>query len=240
MEVQKKVLLTGASSGIGKAIAKRLLEEGFEVYGVGRNFREDSLEIRSNPLFHAISCDLLEDSAGEKIKQKVLADGRDIDVLINNAGTAYYGLHENIRPEEIHEMVRLNLEVPMVLSRLFLPSMKKRKKGDIVQIASVTALSSENPHGAAYGATKAGLLSFSRSLFSECRKCGIRVSTILPDMTDTDLYRNADFTADPETGAHLDPDEVADCVWYLLKQPEGRVVQELLIRPQFHRIRRKQ
>lgn len=239
MEVPEKVLLTGASSGIGRAMAKRLLEEGYEVYGVGREFSHDLGIIKKDPRFHAISLDLLSPHAEEIIRSEVLADGHDIDILINNAGAAYYGLHENIRPDQIREMIRLNLEIPMILTRLVLPSMKKRKKGDIIQIASVTSLSMENTYGAAYGASKAGLLSFSRSLFAECRKCGIRVSSILPDMTDTNLYRNADFSADTEFGCSLDPEDIADGLLYLLKLPRGKVVQEMMIRPQYHRIQKK-
>ena len=134
-------------------------------------------------------------------------------------------------------MVRVNLEVPMILTQLLLRSFKQ-KKGCIVNISSVTA-SSSNPHGCAYGATKAGLSSFSGSLFEEARKYGVRVITISPDMTATDLYRNADFKTDEDRDAYLDPQDVAGAVLYAVKQPDHVNVSELTLRPQKHRIARK-
>ena len=94
-----------------------------------------------------------------------------------------------------------------------------------------------NPHGCAYGAVKAGLASFSRSLFDEARKYGVRVATVSPDMTKTELYRNADFTVGEETESYLLPQDVA--VAYIVGQREGVAVSEETLRPQDHRIRRK-
>ena len=134
-------------------------------------------------------------------------------------------------------MVRTNLEVPMILTQQLLRKLKKNQ-GYIINIASVTAQSS-NPHGCAYGATKAGLAGFSRSLFDEARKYGVKVTAIYPDMTKTNLYRNADFTVGEEEESYLLSGEVADAVEYILEQREGVVVSELTVKPQFHRIQRK-
>ena len=134
-------------------------------------------------------------------------------------------------------MVRTDLEVPMILSQQLLRGFKKNK-GCIVNIASVTAQQS-NPHGCAYGATKAGLTSFSHSLFEEARKYGVRVVNLEPDMTDTNLYRNADFTVDENEAARIQSNEVADAVLYVLGQREGLVMTDITIRPQLHRIARK-
>ncbi|MEE3420417.1 MAG: SDR family oxidoreductase [Lachnospiraceae bacterium] len=229
----KKVLLTGASSGIGLAIARMLVEEGgYDVYGIGRNFsfRPDS------PHFRAVALDLLDENALEKVIRDIRKDG-PVDIFISNAGCAWYGLHEEMNPQKIHEMVRVNLEVPLVISQILLRDIKKAG-GSMIFISSVTA-QVPAPHGAAYGATKAGILSFGRSLFEEARKSGVRVTTILPDMTATGLYRNADFTASGEAGCALDPADVADAVRYCLKRPDGVVVPEIVLRPQYHRIERK-
>ena len=78
-----------------------------------------------------------------------------------------------------------------------------------------------SPHGCAYAATKAGLSSFGKSLFEEARKYGVKVTTIHPDMTDTNLYRDADFTCGEEPESYLLPDEVAKAVAYVLDQREG-------------------
>ena len=107
-----------------------------------------------------------------------------------------------------------------------------------LNISSVTALQ-PSPHGCAYGASKAGLTAFSRSLFDEARKYGVKVVSVHPDMTSTDLYRNADFKEDEDMAAHLEPQEVAQTVEYIINIRDGAVIQEITIKPQFHRIRRK-
>lgn len=236
-ETKKKVaLVTGASSGIGRAISARLLALGYEVYGIGRQFPEEL-----PAAFHPVICDLLDTkklpSVVASLQKEWKQEKRTLALLVNNAGTAYYGLHEELRPESISEMVRVNLEVPMLLTQQLLRTLKQNH-GAIINISSVTAIGS-NPHGVAYGATKAGLLSFSRSLFDEARKYGVRVTAILPDMTDTQLYRHADFTADPAMDAHLEPADVADAVEYALTVREGTCVPEIILRPQLHRIMKK-
>jgi short-subunit dehydrogenase len=157
--------------------------------------------------------------------------------LVNNAGVGYYGLHEELDAKKISAMVRTNLEAPMIFSNALLRTLKENR-GWIINISSVTA-EETNPHGCAYGATKAGLLSFSKSLFAEARKSGIKVVTIMPDMTATNLYRNADFKEDDDPAAHLCPEEIADAVAFVLEQRDGAVVTELTVRPQLHRIMRK-
>ena len=281
-ESQKKVaLVTGASSGIGRAISARLLALGYEVYGIGRQFPAELPEASVNatdlsagtrpqaPLapeaeaaawtptnpsaseiaaaagspaaFHPIVCDLLDtkklQSVVASLQKEWKQEKRTLTLLVNNAGTAYYGLHEELRPDGISEMVRVNLEVPMLLTQQLLRTLKQNH-GTIINISSVTAIGS-NPHGVAYGATKAGLLSFSRSLFDEARKYGVRVTAILPDMTDTELYRHADFTADPAMDAHLEAEDVADAVEYALTTRAGTCIPEIILRPQLHRIKKK-
>ena len=213
---------------------------GYEVFGIGRSFgssfAEQFPDVADNPLFHAVVCDLLDTEKMLKLVRGIAAEAT-VTLLVNNAGSAYYGLHEELSPKKIQEMVRTDLEVPMILSQQLLRGFKKNK-GCIVNIASVTAQQS-NPHGCAYGAVKAGLASFSRSLFDEARKYGVRVATVSPDMTKTELYRNADFTVGEETESYLLPQDVADAVAYIVGQREGVAVSEVTLRPQYHRIRRK-
>ena len=230
----KAAIVTGASSGIGAAISARLCEMGYEVFG--SSFAEQFPDAADNPLFHAVVCDLLDTEKMLKLVRGIAAEAT-VTLLVNNAGSAYYGLHEELSPKKIQEMVRTDLEVPMILSQQLLRGFKKNK-GCIVNIASVTAQQS-NPHGCAYGAVKAGLASFSRSLFDEARKYGVRVAVVSPDMTKTELYRNADFTVGEETESYLLPQDVAEAVAYIVGQREGVAVSEVTLRPQYHRIRRK-
>jgi len=216
----RKAIVTGASSGIGKAIAEMLFAQGFEVFGLGRSFGETG--------FTAIQFDITDTA---RLAAEVDKIG-PVDVLVNCAGSAYYGVHGSIDANNIEEMCRIDLEVPMVLTRLVLPGLRQRA-GHVINIASVTA-ARINTHAAAYGALKAGLLSFGRSVFEEERKNNVKVTTILPDLTDTALYRNADFR--PGEGS-LAPEDIADAVRFVL---ESRcVVTELEIRPQQNKIERK-
>lgn len=233
-------IVTGASSGIGFAISRKLVEEGYQVYGLGRDFARPEIQewCRSLPpgLFRSIELDLT-DTASLTATLRFIMVSSDVKLLVNNAGAAYYGLHEEVSPAKISEMVRINLEVPMIITQFLLRHFK-RNGGCIISISSVTA-SSVNPHGAAYGATKAGLSSFARSLFEEARKYGVRVITIAPDMTDTRLYRNANFETDSGRDAYLDPEDVAETVMFALRQPAHVDITELTVRPQKHKIARR-
>ncbi len=244
MKKKNIAVVTGASSGIGQAVSRKLCEAGYEVYGFGREFEkkegirlaawEASEEIKER--FHTVVCDLLEEDTVLQKLEQIMKMG-DVRVLVNNAGVGYYGIHEELNPKKIREMVRTNLEIPMLLSWRLLRTLKA-EKGALVFISSVTAEKS-NPHGCAYGATKAGLTSFAHSLFDEARKYGLRVIQIKPDMTQTNLYRNANFREDEDIMAYLEPGEVAEAVLWALEKREGLVVSDITLKPQLHRIRKE-
>ncbi|MCI8892549.1 MAG: SDR family oxidoreductase [Eubacterium sp.] len=231
---KKTAIVTGASSGIGYAVSKTLSALGYELYGFGRNFKNTDWNTMDNA--HPIVCDILDtDRLCAELKQ--ITAQNQVHVLVNNAGVGYYGLHEELNPDKIKKLVRTNLEAPMILTQQLLRPLKKTA-GYIINISSVTAGQS-NPHGCAYGATKAGLASFSHSLFDEARKYGVKVVTISPDMTQTNLYRNADFREGDETESYLLPDDVAKAVEWILSQREGVIVTDITLKPQIHRIKRK-
>ncbi len=227
-------IVTGASSGIGCAVSQKLCALGYEVFGFGRDFTK-SAQIESDA-FHPVVCDLLDtERLCAHVRQ--IAAKHPVQILVNNAGVGYYGLHEELSPEKIKRLVRTNLEAPMILTQQLLRHLKKNA-GYIIHISSVTAAQS-NPHGCAYGATKAGLASFSRSLFDEARKYGVKSITISPDMTQTNLYRNADFKEGEEPASYLLPEDVAQAVAWILGQRDGVIVTDITLKPQLHRIQRK-
>lgn len=227
-------IVTGASSGIGAAISRRLCRLGYEVFGFGRDFAK--VDFSETERFHPIVCDVLDtERLCALVKQ--IASEYPVHILVNSAGVGYYGLHEELSPAKIQTLVRTNLETPMILAQQLLRHFKKHT-GVIINISSVTAVGS-NPHGCAYGATKAGLSSFSHSLFDEARKYGVKVVTISPDMTKTNLYRHADFREGDEIETYLLADEVADAVEFVLNQREGMLVSDITLKPQLHRIKRK-
>lgn len=235
MITPKTILLTGASSGIGLATGLRLATEGFTIYGIGRCF-DETIAYPEN--FHRFSCDITEEQSLTQTLQEIRRQlpAPAPDVLIHSAGIGLYGLQETLHATDIKQLIRTNLEAPILITTEFLNFMKQRKSGHIIFLSSVTAKKS-NTYGCAYGATKAGLLSFANSLFEEARKNNIKVTTLLPDMTQTNLYRNADFTAD--TTACLFPEDIADTISYLLSCGEHLNVTELTIQPQRHRIQKK-
>lgn len=235
----RTVLLTGATSGIGLALAGRFLDENYKVLGIGRNFEQMPDSIRAakqRGAFVPMPLDMLQ--TGRFYEQMRLLNKREnIGCLVNCAGTAYYGLHETLNPAKIHEMVTVNLEVPMVLCQIFMRNLKKNH-GHIIQISSVTAKQA-SPRGCAYGATKAGLTAFSESLFEEARKYGVKVTAIHPEMTKTNLYRHADFCESAREDAYLLPEQVAAAVMYALSAPAAMDVADVTLVPQRREIRRK-
>lgn len=218
--------VSGASGAIGQAIVSMLLREGWEVYGSGRR------AIADLPHFHYRSIDLLDPNALGQLDNYL--SGVPLSLLINNAGCAFYGMHAEVKEEEIAAMVRVDLEVPMLLSRRYVPSLAQRH-GWLINVSSACALSPA-VKGAAYSACKAGLLQFSRSLFEEYRRSGLRVSCILPDLTMSDLYRDADF--EPAAGC-LEPEDVAAAIATILHAREGAVYNCIELQPQMARIVKK-
>ena len=204
-------LITGTSGGIGLATAKALNLRGINVVGLSR-----STSGYTSPIFREITIDITDTSA-LALCVRQLCKEYDFGILINNAGAAYYGLHENLSAAMIHEIVSVNLEAPMIICSLMINRLKKNR-GTIINISSATAKKSPNTHGAAYAASKV---------------------TLHPDMTDTGLYRNADFTADPDYGCSLRPEDVADAIVWAVSEPAGINVNDITISPQYHRIKRK-
>ena len=241
MAEKKIALVTGASSGIGRAIAEKLAGEGYEVYGIGRTFTDDATTEMPEATdeasggVHRLIYDLtdtkkLPDFLKENVKGK-------LSLLVNCAGAAYYGPHETLSPAAIHEMVTVNVEVPLLLTNRYLRDL--RDGGAIVNVSSVTAKQNNNSFGCAYGATKAAVSHFSEALFEETRKSGVRVITVHPDLTDTNLYRNADFTPTDDADCVLTAEEVADAVLTAVQARDGLVVSDITLRPQRNRIVRK-
>ena len=227
-------LVTGASSGIGRAIAVRLVELGYNVYGYARDHGRTAYR---HARYKPVECDVSDTQALMECTEGLLEETGGLKVLVNNAGIGFFGPHATMAPERIERMVRTNLIAPMVLTRAALRHLEI-SRGYVVNIASTSALNA-GPFGAAYGATKAGLHQFGQALFSEVRKSGVRVVTLYPDMTRTPFYDGADFEPGGETGAHITPDCVAGAVAQAVNQREGTVVTQIVIRPQRTQVVRK-
>lgn len=227
----KTAILTGSSKGIGQALLKRLLSLDYKVYGLSRTPQVS----REN--FIPVECNLLDTNKLVETIKSIEKNEPNINLLVNNAGVGFFGPHEEINVGNIQTMLRTNLEVPLILSHLLLRILKKNK-GMIISVSSVTA-KKISTHGCAYAASKAGLTHFHTSLFEEVRKTGVKVTTIHPDMTKSNFYDNSNFTYEDEEDAVLLEEQIADALEYVLTASENLVINEITLRPQKNKIKRK-
>ena len=192
-------LITGASSGIGEESAHHYAAEKHDLVLVARS--EDKLNTLADTLrgqhgiqVTVIALDLSEPDAAQRLWEETNRARLEIDVLVNNAG---FGTHCDVaddNPDRLEQEVRLNCLTLTGLTARYLPTMRERKTGTIINIAS-TAAFQPLPHMAVYGATKAFVLSFTEALWAETRKDGIRVLAVCPGPTDTSFFEIAGQSA---------------------------------------------
>ena len=219
----KKAVVTGASSGIGKEITKRLLKLGFSVVGVSRSVTKEMFE---NENFIALNADLSDEK--ETLKLCSTLKDEDVHILINAAGFGKFEPHEELSSQTITEMTFLNLTAPMLLSNATLRSLKK-SEGYLINVNSIEALRTSKFAGV-YSATKAGLKAFGDSLFEETRKSGLSITNINPDMTESGFYDELRFETSKKEDEKLFASDIADAVEHILTMRKGAVVSEYTIR----------
>ena len=219
-------VVTGASSGIGKAISIRLLELGYDVMGISREIDTDPIQ---HPNFSTLACDLSDEFELNSIIP-VLQTDPSVSILCNVAGFGVFEPHEEIDTDTISKMVALNLTAPMILSNALLRVLKFNQ-GLIFNITSIEALRSSK-FSAIYTATKTGLRAFSQSLFEEVRKSGVNVVSINPDMTDTAFFDSLRFNPSEEFDKRLEAEDIADVVQNVLEMRNGACITDITIRPQ--------
>lgn len=197
--VDKYVLITGASSGIGKELSRRFAMERTILVIASIPSEKDKLEAWADELrhyYHAQVTTLTEDlSATEgpyNLHRQVMSMVPRIDVLVNNAGVMAFGLFHKLSLEEQERIVAVNLRAYMVLMRLFIPDMVKQKAGCIFNVSSVSAFV-PTPRHAVYGATKAFVQSLTEAVAEELKDTGVTTFTLNPGYTDTPLLRGKDF-----------------------------------------------
>lgn len=224
----KIAIVTGASKGIGQHICKTLLKNNYYTYGIARDF--SSCDI-SDDSFKQIQCDITQSTQFVNVLKHIIDNHKQLDVLVNNAGIGFFGPHETLSVTQIEQMVQTNLTAPLIATKQCLFWLRK-SQGTVINIASIAAIHAKG-HGAAYSASKAGMLHFGNCLFEETRKQGIKVTTICPDLTfDTNFFKNTSFTPANHPEAHLLPTCISDAVDYVLNARPGTVIQQMTIQPQ--------
>lgn len=201
-------LVTGASSGIGRAFARALAGRGHELVLVARRAdRLDELAAQLPGPAHAVPCDLTADAAS--LPERVAELGLTVDLLVNNAGLGAYGRFLDIDPARDVEQVRLNCEAVVALTHAFVPGMVERGRGGVITVAS-TAGMQPIPYEAVYSATKAFARTFNDALHQELRGTGVRVLTVNPGPVPTEWQEVAGHSADETHGVpgRIDAEQV--------------------------------
>lgn len=179
----KCAVVTGASAGLGVRVARALAREGMNLVLAARSvdaLEAVALELRGMGVKAiAVATDVSNDYQLQSLVDRAVAEFGGIDVLVNNAGIEAFRAYHEIDPLDIHRTIDVNLTGTLILTRFVLPHMLKAGRGHIVNMASIAG--KQGPaYGAAYGATKAGMIAFTQSLRSEYHGTGISASAICP------------------------------------------------------------
>ena len=193
----KTVLITGASAGIGTAMAELLAQiktnatilltarRAERLTAIAEKLKKDyQTAVQTFPL------DLSEHNAPQTLFDQIQSANHDVDVLINNAGFGYKGKFLNEAYDHSRQMIQLNITALTSLTKLFLPGMIQRGRGGVCNVSSVLGLVS-NPHVATYTATKNFVTAFTESLHGECKNTGVHISCLCPGLTETEFFEAA-------------------------------------------------
>lgn len=226
------VWITGATKGIGLAIANAFAIIGCKVIVSGRN--KTQLEINAGRIIDQggfalpITCDVTSETSVRGAYANITKKVGDVDVLVNNAGVTIFESFEKTSIKEFDSIIATNLRGYFLCAKVVLASMLKRKKGHIINIHSVAAKDLFY-NSSAYAAAKAGALAMSRNLRHEVRKKGVRVVDVLPGATETDMWNKS--VRKKYHQKMLQPEDVADAVVSIYCQPQRLTTDEIVLRP---------
>ena len=230
----KTVLITGASSGIGKQSAIEFAKLGASVILIAR--RKEKLDELANELkkFNvqtlALQCDVSDKEQVKRMSKTVLEKFGSIDVLVNNAGFAIYGSVKDLSIDEIESQMETNYFGMMYCIKNFLPSMLERKSGHIVNVASVAA-SFGLPGIASYCASKFAMLGFSEGLKHELNGTGVGITVVSPIMVRTDFFDHPSFEKMPKySPTSLSSKTVAKAILKAANSPRLEIIVPSVVR----------
>jgi len=239
MDFQTTCLVTGASSGIGNALSKLLLENGYRVIGTSRNTGSlNELSSDYSDMFHALELNVDDERSVLSLFARLPAPWRAIDVLINNAGSDVGGRKRFDQGDQRDWINTINTNVNGVIrvTHAVLQGMVERNTGDIINIGSTSGLE-PIPTTTAYSASKHALNGFSESLRKEHENTGIRVMQVLPGMVRT-KFAASRFGSEQkgeqfydDFGKWLCPEDIANTVLFALQQPRHVVISQLVVIP---------
>ena len=223
----KTAVITGSNRGIGKEILSLFSENGADIFACARNIDEDfklftkSLEKKFNNKIIPIKFDLADENQIKEASKNILDYNKPIDILVNNAATIHTGIFQMTSVKKLKEIFEVNFFSQTVFIQYILKSMIKNNKGNIVYISSSSALDG-NEGRSAYSSAKAAVIAQAKVLSRELGKYNIRVNSIAPGLTDTDMMRKNhqkeivnEIVSRTSLGRVADPKEIAYAVLLL-------------------------
>jgi 3-oxoacyl-[acyl-carrier protein] reductase len=229
--MRKTAVITGGGRGIGKSISLKLASMGYNVVIAGRKIHSlnETASACANKGVEAIcvKTDISCEADVKNLFSEVLDKFKKIDVLVNNAGIALNSRITETRLEDWNKIISVNLNGTFLCSKEALASMKDKKRGTIINIASVVGIKGYPSQGA-YTASKHGVVGLSKVLAEEGREYGVKIHVICPGGVATDMVR--DMRPDINQEELIQPENVAELVEYFLKLPENITVDMVHLR----------
>ena len=227
------IVVSGATKGIGRAIADRFAAQGFSVAVCARS-EADLEEMQKTYAREFPNCGLLTFPADLRRKEAVqafadhvMAHWPGVDVLVNNAGAFLPGAIHEEPDGRLEEMIEVNLYSAYHLTRALLPAMLRQQRGHIFNICSIASLHAY-PNGGSYSISKFALLGFSKNLREELKTKDIRVTAVMPGATWSASWAGAEFPED----RLMQADDIAIAIWSAWSMSPSAVVEDIVIRPQ--------
>jgi NAD(P)-dependent dehydrogenase (short-subunit alcohol dehydrogenase family) len=230
-------VVTGAGSGVGRAVGVRLAQEGWRVALVGRRVEmlQETVALAGDAgsRLLVVPCDIRDAAAVARMAERVASELGEVELLVNAAGTnAPRRALAVLSMFDYQDQLNTNLHGAFYCVQAFLPGMRRRGSGTIVNIVSDAGKAASPKAGPAYVMSKFGLAGLTQSINAEERGNGVRACAVFPGDTDTPLLEKRPQPPSDEARARmLRPEDVAECVWLCVNLPAHAIVEELVVRP---------